>query len=482
MQSTTNIANDRLQEAPRITALRMVTVARTPRFIGKLLFWMFIALPPALLFIPWQQSVTGIGRVVARDPMKRPQIIQAPIYGRIEQSWVQENMEVKKGDKLLRIVDNDPNLMTRLNDELEAKQSKLNATKDKVKINESVIHVLEGALEQTNAAYAALVKAGRNKVDAKQAEFSAASAGVIQAAANIERFRKLRGDGLISQLDLEREERKYQEDINKEKKAEQEVKEAENELVSKERELEKQLSESQAKIKKALGDVQEAAGDVALAEAEIASHRVKIARVAAQEIIAPADGRIVRILANLGAEVLKEGTPLLEFVPVTDDYAVELLMDGNDVPLIVDSHHNDEGKLVLGDPVRLQFEGWPAVQFVGWPSAAIGTFGGRVILIDETPYIDGKFRIVVVPDPEEQQDPNRRWPEHRFLRQGNKANGWVLLRTVSLGQELWRRLNGFPPVIEMGTPTGKKKGDIKGDFLDEIKEKEKEPEYKIKLK
>ncbi len=163
-----------------------------------------------------------------------------------------------------------------MNDELDAKQSKLNAAKDKVKINESVIHVLEGALEQTNAAYAALVKAGRNKVDAKQAELQAASAGVIQAAANIERFRKLRGDGLISQLDLEREERKYQEDINKEKKAEQEVKEAENELVSKERELEKQLSESQAKIKKALGDVQEAAGDVALAEAEIASHRVKL--------------------------------------------------------------------------------------------------------------------------------------------------------------------------------------------------------------
>ncbi len=60
----------------------------------------------------------------------------------------------------------------------------------------------------------------------------------------------------------------------------------------------------------------------------------------------------MRILANLGAEVLKEGTPLLEFVPVTDDYAVELLIDGNDVPLIVDSYHNDEGELVLGDPVR----------------------------------------------------------------------------------------------------------------------------------
>ncbi len=38
MQPTTTIASDRLQEAPRITALRMVTVARTPRFIGKCCF------------------------------------------------------------------------------------------------------------------------------------------------------------------------------------------------------------------------------------------------------------------------------------------------------------------------------------------------------------------------------------------------------------------------------------------------------------
>ncbi len=41
--------------------------------------------------------------------MKRPQMIQAPIYGRIEQSWVWENKTVKAGEKLLRIVDNDPN-------------------------------------------------------------------------------------------------------------------------------------------------------------------------------------------------------------------------------------------------------------------------------------------------------------------------------------------------------------------------------------
>jgi hypothetical protein len=80
--------------------------------------------------------------------------------------------------------------------------------------------------------------------------------------------------------------------------------------------------------------------------------------------------------------------PLLVLVPSTTDRAVELLVDGNDAPLIT-----------AGSPVRLQFEGWPAVQFVGWPSVAVGTFGGRVALVDSTDNGQGKFRILVSPDP-----------------------------------------------------------------------------------
>ncbi len=41
------------------------------------------------------------------------------------------------------------------------------------------------------------------------------------------------------------------------------------------------------------------------------------------------------------------------------------------------------------------------------------------------------------------------WPDDRYLRQGVRANGWVLLKQVPLGYEIWRQLNGFPPV----TPT-----------------------------
>ncbi|MCA9055996.1 MAG: toxin secretion protein, partial [Planctomycetaceae bacterium] len=39
------------------------------------------------------------------------------------------------------------------------------------------------------------------------------------------------------------------------------------------------------------------------------------------------------------------------------------------------------------------------------------------------------------------------WPDDRHLRQGVRANGWVLLDTVPLWWEVWRQLNGFPPVV-----------------------------------
>jgi hypothetical protein len=45
----------------------------------------------------------------------------------------------------------------------------------------------------------------------------------------------------------------------------------------------------------------------------------------------------------------------------------------------------------------------------------------------------------VEPDPDDEP-----WPDARFLRQGVKTKGWVLLNVVPLGFEVWRQFNGFP--------------------------------------
>ncbi|MEX1364059.1 MAG: HlyD family efflux transporter periplasmic adaptor subunit, partial [Nannocystaceae bacterium] len=169
----------------------------------------------------------------------------------------------------------------------------------------------------------------------------------------------------------------------------------------------------------------------AKAEAELLKVEVRLARQRTMTITAPRAGTVFRMEARQGGEMVKAGEPLLVLVPDTEARAVELLMDGNDAPLITPGRH-----------VRLQFEGWPAVQFVGWPSVAVGTFGGEVAFVDATDDGMGRFRVVVVPDGEQE------WPEARYLRQGVRANGWILLNRVSLGFELWRQLNGFPPVVD----------------------------------
>lgn len=176
--------------------------------------------------------------------------------------------------------------------------------------------------------------------------------------------------------------------------------------------------------------------ELSSASAELARLETKIARQASQSIDAPRDGIIQRVLAPQGGVMVKAGQVLAVIVPETANRAVELHVSGNDAPL-----------LTVGRKVRLQFEGWPAVQFAGWPSVAIGTFGGVIGVIDPGAGADGKVRIIVFPDEGEQ------WPDSRYLRQGVRVIGWVLLDTVSLGWELWRQFNGFPPSIQKAPDT-----------------------------
>jgi adhesin transport system membrane fusion protein len=182
--------------------------------------------------------------------------------------------------------------------------------------------------------------------------------------------------------------------------------------------------------------VASAASDLAKARGEMARMEVRLARQQTQQVTAPIDGTVLRVLARQGGEMLKAGGPLAVIVPTSGKYVVELWVDGNDMPMVM-----------AGQPVRLQFEGWPALQFSGWPSIAVGTFGGRVQLVDATDNGKGKFRVLIEADPDDEP-----WPSRRFLRQGVRANGWVMLNNVPIGFELWRQFNGFPPVLAPDEP------------------------------
>ena len=175
--------------------------------------------------------------------------------------------------------------------------------------------------------------------------------------------------------------------------------------------------------------VEELRAGVAEAAAELTRVDVNLSRQSVQIVRAPRDGVILRVFAGDAATFVQTGDVVATFVPDNASRMVELFIDGRDVALVTP-----------GAPVRLQFEGWPAIQFSGWPSVAIGTFSGFVIAVDPSADVGGRFRVLVMED----ADADIPWPDQQFVRFGSKARGWILLETVPVGYELWRQLNNFP--------------------------------------
>jgi multidrug efflux pump subunit AcrA (membrane-fusion protein) len=144
-------------------------------------------------------------------------------------------------------------------------------------------------------------------------------------------------------------------------------------------------------------------------------------------ITAPQDGFISQIFKNGIGEIIKEGVTLVSIVPNLTDYAVETFVSPMDLPL-----------LHVGNTVRLQFDGWPAIVFSGWPNVSHGTYAGKITAIDNYVSPNGKYRVLIAPDPNDYK-----WPIG--LRMGVAVETMALLNDVQIWYELWRKINGFPP-------------------------------------
>jgi multidrug efflux pump subunit AcrA (membrane-fusion protein) len=247
-------------------------------------------------------------------------------------------------------------------------------------------------------------------------------------------------EGLAAELEFEIADRIYKQAKAELSQGQQALAASLEEEKGRRAELGRAQTEAQARIESARAEEQGAESEAAGKEQELANLSVRIAQQNAQRITAPRSGTVFRLYASPGAELVKAGDPLVALLPDAQSQAVELWVDGNDVPLLRE-----------GRNVRLQFEGWPGVQFGGWPSVAVGTFGGKVAVVDSSGDGQGRFRILVVPDPDDEP-----WPSPLYLRQGARANGFVLLDQVSLGYELWRQANGFPPTVAMENQDSKK--------------------------
>ncbi len=438
-----------------------------PRRAARWLTIGFALLAIALVFVPWQQSVPGAGQVVALDPLERPQTIQATIPGIIEEWFVKEGMRVRQGDRLLVIRDNDPQLLDRLQQAVAAAKDKLTASTDKIVSYREQIDFYRAARDLQISITRNQLEVAKQKVRGDEQTLTAAQAARLQAEQKLNRYRQLHADKLASPQELEIETAYFAKAAADLEKATAELDASRREVKIKEDYIRYAEADAGAKVVEAQSKLQTAEGDVAGAKSSLLRAESELASFERQSIVAPRDGTVVRLLTNQGQKggQVAQGDALLQFVPDYNARAVELWVDGNDAPWVTP-----------GRNVRLQFEGWPAVQFAaGWPTASLGTFGGQVLLVDAAPNMSGKFRVLVVPSTDPQEPA---WPGigvdpaldvRRELRQGVRCNGWILLNEVTLGYELWRQLNGFPPEVQPNrhdpyhtSDKGEKGGDKKG--------------------
>lgn len=427
-----------------LTAFQIVRPPRAMRKFGRLLVLIFLTLPPALVLLPWVQNVQAGGRVIALDPLDRAIVIPAPVTGPLVKLEVQEGMHVQRGQLLAELSDQDPEYVLRLEQQLQFMRDKLAAARQTVEFYDQQLRFQEEARTQSVTTAEMAAASAEQQVLIAQRDLEGSEAEFVQKKADFERKTNLLRAGVVSELDFQKAEAEYLSSAAKVAGAKSKVQQLGNDLEGKRADVSRVANDQQARIESTRSSREDARSKVAAAEKDLNDAAIRFARQKTQKVTAPRDGTVLRVHAANSADLLSQGDPLIELVPDTDNLVVELYVRGIDAPLI----HP-------GRPVRLQFEGWPAVQFAGWPSVAVGTFGGRVLVVDAQGGADGRFRVLVAPDPDD--DP---WPDQRYLRQGVRANGWLLLDTVRLGYEVWRQLNAFPPAIQQAPPaaSGRSKG------------------------
>ncbi len=410
------------------------------RLVSRVLLGALILIVLGMTFLPWRQTVSADGRVIAFDPVERQHAIEAPIKGIIAEWHVQEGQEVEAGQLIAEITDNDPNYLQRLEAQVDAASLRLQAVDASIGIARARIQSLTDARAAAIDSAELDIGIATDSLEAVGSDVAAAEAEYEAARSQLERVRALRDKQLASERELELA-------IASEGKAKNKLVETRAKTRAARRKIEASrakraqvASKDAASVESARGSLEKLQMDRTKVLEDIQKLEAAAARQRSMQITAPRAGIIGSITGRAGVEYVKEGDVIATLVPNTEARAVEAWVDGNDAPLVTP-----------GREVRLQFEGWPAVQFVGWPSVAVGTFAGKVAFVDPSADGSGRFRVVVVPDPEAEEP----WPESRFLRQGARARVWLLLNEVSVAYELWRQINGFPPSMPAPPDTGK---------------------------
>ena len=397
-----------------------------------------------VLFLPWTQNIVGKGYVTTLQPEKRPQTIQSPIPGKIEAWMVREGDLVHKGDTLLKISEIksdyfDPELLLRTAQQLEAKQKSSKAYAEKVLALESQISALRLEMDLKLSQAINKQKQSILYVENDSLKLVAARTDREIAQIRLNRVLSLSEQGLKATREVEEKQLNLRQAEAAYVSASNNFINAKNEVLITTSEIKRLKASYQEKLAKVKSDKATASSLQFEAEGAVAKLKNTLAnykqRQALQYITAPQKGYINKALKGGLGETFKEGDQLVSIMPEDYQIAVETYVRPIDMPLIK-----------AGESARVEFDGWPAIVFSGWPNASYGTYGAKVVAIENYISDNDLYRILLAPDPEDNP-----WPEQ--VRIGSGARTIALLGRVPVWYEIWRQLNGFPPQYYTVEPT-----------------------------
>lgn len=389
-----------------------------------------------VLFFPWTQNIQVRGYVTTLQPDQRPQTVNSIIAGRIEKWFVREGNFVSKGDTIMFISEIkdayfDPGLLANTESQIKSKELTVVAYMDKIKSLDSQIDALLRTKKLKREQAFNYIEQAKLKIQSDSMDLKASETNLVIAQRQFERMEELYKQGLNSLTDLESRKLKLQETQAKRISAENKLLKSKNELINAEVELSSIENQYRDKLSKAESEKYASLSNMYDAEAVVTKMQNQYMNYSIRKgmyyITAPQDGYITKAIRSGIGETVKEGEELLSIMPSNYDLAVSMYVKPMDLPLMQN-----------GQKVRFMFDGWPTVVFSGWPNLSYGTFGGEVVAIDNFISENGKYRILVAPDPTDEE-----WPT--ALRVGSGADGMSLLKDVPIWYEIWRKLNGFPP-------------------------------------
>ncbi|MGO4819536.1 HlyD family secretion protein [Flavobacterium sp. W22_SRS_FP1] len=432
-----NISNNttKLQPLDQYETVRNLTNRPHYKILNKIIAAVSI-IGIIALFLPWTQNVSGSGAVTTLKPSQRPQSIQSIISGRIEKWYVQEGDFVNKGDTILFISEikedyMDPNLV-------QNTKSQINAKKQSLQSYDSKVSTLLGQIRAIETEKALKLEQAQNKIKQSILKIESDSMDVVAvktqlkiASTQYNRSVLLNKEGLKPLTDIEEKRLKLQEVEAKIITQKNKYLTSKNELINTKVEINRINAEYSEKVSKANSDRFTALSNQFETDAQVSKLENQYVNYSIRNgmyyIKAPQSGYINRAIQSGLGETLKEGTPIATIMPSNYDIAVETFVNPIDLPL-----------LAKGEKVRVWFDGWPTIVFSGWPNMSYGTFGGEIIAIENFISANGKYRVLIAPDKDEDK-----WPVQLSIGAG--AQTIALLDIVPVWFELWRSLNGFPP-------------------------------------